>query len=82
MLLAHVRNRTHDARIASVASTLVSLHVAAYAESLAATVVWAPEGLLARVRMAVDLEAGGPGEGFVARWADVALLSLRKSRVC
>lgn len=81
MLLAHVRNGTHHARIAGVASTLVSLHVAAHAESLTAAVVWALEGLLARVRMAVDLEAGGPGEGFVARRADVALLSLGESRV-
>lgn len=37
--------------------------------------------LLARVRMAVDLEARGPREGLVARAADVAVLRLRVRRL-
>lgn len=63
-------------------TALMPLHIAPHAERLPAALMRALERLLARVRMAVDLEAGGPGEGFVARWADVALLTLRKGRVC
>ena len=63
-----------------VASPLVTLHVAAHAKGLAAPGVRALEGLLARVRVAVDPERAGPRKGLVARLADVAVLGLGKRR--
>lgn len=57
-----------------MAAPLVALHVAPHAELLAASADRAAEGLLACVAVAVDFEAGGAGEGFVAGWADVAVL--------
>jgi hypothetical protein len=54
------------------------LHVAPNAEGLAATGVRALEGLLSRVRVAVDTQARGAREGFVAGLADVAVLRLRE----
>jgi hypothetical protein len=64
------------ARVKVVAATLVSLHVAADAEGLATPGVRTLEGLLARVRMAVDSQGTGAGEGLVAGLADVAVLRL------
>lgn len=82
LLLAHVHRGTHHTARAGVAAALVSLHVAAHAESLAAPGMGALERLLAGMRVAVDLQTGRPGECFVARWANVAFLRLRESRVC
>lgn len=48
------------AAVVVVASPLVALHVAAYAEGLAAAGMWALEGLLARVGVAVDTQRAGP----------------------
>jgi hypothetical protein len=59
-----------------VAATLVTLHVAADAEGLAAARVRALEGLLAGVAVAVDAQGTGTGEGLVASRADVAVLAL------
>jgi len=61
-----------------VATPLVTLHVASDAEGFSATRVWALEGLLARVRMAVDPQRAGAREGLVARLADVPVLGLRE----
>ena len=63
-----------------MASPLVTLHIAAHAECLAAPGVRALEGLLARVRVAVDPEGAGPRKGLVACLADVAVLGLGKRR--
>lgn len=54
--LTHMRGRTHHVRRAGVAAALVPLHVAAHAESFAATDVRALERLLSGVRVAVDFE--------------------------
>jgi len=62
-----------------VASALVALHVAADTKSLATPGVRALEGLLAGVRVAVDPQRAGPGEGLVAGLADVPVLALRES---
>ena len=63
---------------ATVAPAFVSLHVAAHGEGLAAAVVRASEGLLARVAVCVNLQARWSAEGFVARGANVAVLRLWK----
>lgn len=63
-----------------VATPLVTLHVAANAKGLAAPGVRALEGLLARMRVAVDPERAGPRERLVACLADVAVLGLGKRR--
>ena len=68
------------AAVVVVAAALVALHVAADAEGLAAPGERALEGLLARVRVAVDAQRAGPREGLVARLADVAVLALRERR--
>lgn len=60
----------------SVATPLVSLHVAANAKGLATAGVGALEGLFASVRVAVDSEAAWPTESLVASRADVAILAL------
>jgi hypothetical protein len=70
------------AAVVVVATTLVPLHVAAHAEGLAATGERALEGLLARVRVAVDPQRAGPREGLVARLANVPVLALGKGRRC
>lgn len=57
-----------------MAPPFVALHVTPHAKLLAASADGAAEGLLACVAVAVDLEAGGAREGFVAGWADVAVL--------
>jgi hypothetical protein len=57
-----------------VAAALVSLHVAADTEGLAAAGVWALERLLSGVGVAVDAQRTGSGEGLVAGLADVAVL--------
>jgi hypothetical protein len=54
--LTHMRGRTHHVWGASVAATLVSLHVAAHAESFSAPYVRALERLLSGVRVTVDFE--------------------------
>ena len=61
-----------------VAAALVALHVASDAEGLAAPRVRALERLLARVRVAVNAQRAGSGEGLVARLADVSVLGLRE----
>lgn len=53
---------------------LMALHVTPDAKFLSASADGAAEGLLACVAVAVDFEAGGTREGFVAGWADVAVL--------
>lgn len=57
-----------------MATALVALHVTADRECLAAPGVRALEWLLASVGVAVDAERAGPGEGLVARLADVPIL--------
>lgn len=61
-----------------MATTLVSLHVASYAEGLAAAGMWALEWLLTGVRVAVDAKRARTGESLVACLADVAILRLRE----
>lgn len=61
---------------AGVASTLVTLHVAAHGEGLAAAGVGAAEGLLARVGVGVDAERRRAGEGLVAGAADIPVMVL------
>lgn len=63
-----------------MAAALVTLHVAADAEGLAAAGVRALEGLLAGVGVAVDAEGRRAGEGLVAGLADVAVLALGEGR--
>lgn len=63
-----------SANATPMAPPLVALHVTPHAKLLAASADGTAEGLLARVAVAVDLEAGGAREGFVAGWADVAVL--------
>lgn len=79
---AGLRNQSRPAAAAFkiMATTLVTLHVAAYAEGLAAPGVGALEGLLAGVGVAVDSQGAGPGEGLVAGLADVPVLGLREGR--
>ena len=59
-----------------MATSLVPLHVAANTEGLAASRVRALEGLLARVRVAVDSQRAGSRESLVASLADVSVLRL------
>lgn len=59
-----------------VAAPLVALHVAPYAEGLAAASVGAAERLLAGVAVRVDAKAGRSGEGLVAGAADVSVVVL------
>lgn len=56
---------------------LMPLHITPDAKSLTTSLVRAQERLLARVAVAVDLEAAGARESFVARRADVAVLHAR-----
>lgn len=63
-----------------MAAPLVALHITPHAKLLPAAADGTAEGLLARVAVAVDLEAGGAREGFVAGWADVAVLREGKAR--
>ena len=62
-----------------MATSLVSLHVAADAEGLAAAGVRALERLLARVAVAVYAQATGARKGLVAGGANVPILRLRES---
>ena len=55
---------------------LMTLHVAAHRERLSTARVGATEGLLARVAVGVDTQAGGPRESLVAGAADVAVMVL------
>jgi len=73
--------RSHSTAYTAVAPPLVPLHVTSHAERLTTPSVRTLERLLARVRMAVDLETAGPAERFVARLADVAVLGLREGRL-
>lgn len=52
------------------------LHVASYAESLAAASMGALEWLLTGVRVAVNAKGARAGESFVTSLADVAILRL------
>jgi hypothetical protein len=61
-----------------VATSLVSLHVAAHAESFATSRLRALVGLLASVAVAVNPQAARSRESLVAGRADVAILRLRK----
>jgi hypothetical protein len=61
-----------------VAASLVSFHIAPNAKGLSATGVRAFEWFLASVAVAVDAQAAGSREGFVAGRADVAILRLGK----
>ena len=63
----------------AVAAPLVTLHVAAYTESLAATGMRALERLLSGVGVAVDPETAGSAEGLVASRADISILALWES---
>lgn len=60
----------------TVATTLMTLHVAAHTEGLPTTSVGAAEGLLARVAVRVDAQAGRSREGLVAGAADIAIMVL------
>jgi len=62
----------------AVAAPLVTLHVAAYAEGLAAAGLGALEGLLSRVGVAVNAETARTAESLVAGLADVPILALRE----
>lgn len=61
----------------TVASPFMAFHVAPNAKGLAAPRVWALEGLLPRVRVAVDAKAAGSAECFMAGRAGVSILTLR-----
>ena len=71
VVLNHSRNRT-----TGVTTPLMTLHVAAHRERLSTARVGATEGLLARVAVGVDTQAGGPRESLVAGAADVAVMVL------
>lgn len=62
----------------SMAALLVPLHVTVHAKRLAAAAMRALERLLARVAMAVDLEAAGARKRLAARRAQIAVLRRRK----
>lgn len=64
-----------------VATSLVSLHVAAHAERFATSRLRALVGLLACVTVTVDAQAAWPREGLVASRADVPILRLGKLRL-
>lgn len=64
--------------VRAVTAPLVSFHVAAHTERLAAANVRALERLFARVRVAVDTQGARPRESLVACLADVTLLRLRE----
>lgn len=57
-----------------MAAPLMPLHIAPDAKLLSAAADGTAEGLLACMAVAVDLEAGGARESFIARWANVAVL--------
>lgn len=61
-----------------MATSLVSLHVAADAEGLAASGLWALVRLLTGVAVAVDAQAAGARKGLVAGGANVTVLWLRE----
>jgi len=61
-----------------VTATLVAFHVAANAESFATTSMRALERFLASMAVAMDSQAAWAGERFIACWADIAILRLRK----
>ena len=62
-------------------AAFVALHVAAHAEGLAAAVVRASEGFLARVAVAVDSETARSREGLAAGLTDVTVLRGGKGRL-
>jgi hypothetical protein len=66
-------------RFEAVAASFVALHVTPHAERFAAALMWAFEGLLACVTVAVDTKAAGPRKCLVACLADVTILGLRKA---
>lgn len=74
--LNSVENRPASGNLNAVATPLVTLHVAANAECLAAARLRALERLLASVRVAVDAETARAAEGLVAGLADVTVLAL------
>jgi hypothetical protein len=49
-----------------VTSSFMSFHIASHTEGLAAPRLWALVGLFASMAMAVDAQAAGSREGFVA----------------
>ena len=59
-----------------MAAPLMTLHIAAYAESLATPGLGTLEGLLAGMRVTVNAEAAGPAESLIAGGADVTILAL------
>lgn len=59
-----------------MAAPLMALHVTPHRERLPAASVGAPEGLLARVAVRMDAQAGGPRESLVASAADVPVMVL------
>lgn len=61
-----------------MASPLMPLHVTPDAESLPTPGMRTLERLFAGVRVAVDLKTARPAERFVARLANVTILSLRE----
>lgn len=78
MVVLQLRKRSGPAAAAfkAVATPLVTLHVASDTEGLSAPGVWALEGLLASVRVAVNPQGAGTRKGLVASLADVAILRL------
>ena len=57
-----------------MATSLVTLHVAANAKRFATSRVWALEGLFSRVRVAVDAKAAWSAKCLVTCRADIAVL--------
>jgi hypothetical protein len=67
---------SHVASFVRMASTFMTLHVAAHAEGLSAALVRTLEGLLAGVRMRMDAQAGRSRKCFIAGLANIAILRL------
>ena len=63
-------------RTTAVAPSFMSFHVAPHTESLSTAGMRAFERFLARMRVAMDLQAGGAGECFIAGLTYVAVLWL------
>ena len=69
------------ASLRRMTSPFMPLHITPHTNRLPAALMLTLERLLARVRMRVNLQTRGPGEGFAARGADVAVLGLWVGRL-
>jgi hypothetical protein len=70
--------RLKQPRTVRMTASLVSLHVTPHTKRLSTARVRAFVRFLARVRVRMDFQTAGSGEGLVARWTDVAVLGLRE----